>query len=222
MWPPPGRRIRRCRTASTATGPGATRAGRSRRRWIWPPRWLATTPGTCVLVDCLTLWLTNALTEDCWPAEREALLAAVAASRARLLLVSNEVGSGVVPMGALSRTFVDEAGRLHQRLPRPRPRHPGGGRPADDPEGRLPMNDWLLRPTAAIDPTARAAARARQRQLTKPPGAPGRPETLAEDFAGWQGRAVPRLERVDVCVFAADHGVAARGVRPFRRRSPGR
>ena len=47
---------------------------------------------------------------------REALLAAVAASRARLLLVSNEVGSGVVPMGALSRTFVDEAGRLHQRL----------------------------------------------------------------------------------------------------------
>lgn len=73
-------------------------------------------PGTCVLVDCLTLWLTNALTEDCWPAEREALLAAVAASRARLLLVSNEVGSGVVPMGALSRTFVDEAGRLHQRL----------------------------------------------------------------------------------------------------------
>ena len=74
------------------------------------------------------------------------------------------------------------------------------------------MNDWLLRPTAAIDPTARAAARARQRQLTKPPGALGRLETLAEDFAGWQGRAVPRLERVDVCVFAADHGVAARGV----------
>ncbi|ROO25777.1 nicotinate-nucleotide--dimethylbenzimidazole phosphoribosyltransferase [Salinisphaera orenii] len=77
------------------------------------------------------------------------------------------------------------------------------------------MNDWLLRPTAAIDPTARAAARARQRQLTKPPGALGRLETLAEDFAGWQGRAMPRLEHVDVCVFAADHGVAARGVSAF-------
>lgn len=73
-------------------------------------------PDSCVLVDCLTLWLTNALTEDCWPAERDALLAAVKTSRARLLLVSNEVGSGVVPMGALSRDFVDAAGRLHQRL----------------------------------------------------------------------------------------------------------
>lgn len=71
---------------------------------------------TCVLVDCLTLWLSNALAADTWPAERDALLDAVAASRARLLLVSNEVGSGIVPLGTLSREFVDAAGRLHQAL----------------------------------------------------------------------------------------------------------
>lgn len=71
---------------------------------------------TCVLVDCLTVWLSNCLAGDCWAAERDALIDAVAASRARLLLVSNEVGSGVVPMGEMSRRFVDESGWLHQRL----------------------------------------------------------------------------------------------------------
>jgi len=71
---------------------------------------------TCVLVDCLTLWLNNCLAEDCWAHERDDLIDAVARSRARLVFVSNEVGSGVVPMGSLSRQFVDAAGRLHQRL----------------------------------------------------------------------------------------------------------
>lgn len=73
-------------------------------------------PETCVLVDCLTLWLSNCLARDCWQAEGEALIEAVNASRANLLLVSNEVGSGVVPLGETSRQFVDESGRLHQRL----------------------------------------------------------------------------------------------------------
>lgn len=71
---------------------------------------------TCVLVDCLTLWLSNCLARDCWPRERDALLDAVNATQARLFLVSNEVGSGVVPLGQMSRRFVDESGRLHQRL----------------------------------------------------------------------------------------------------------
>ena len=69
-----------------------------------------------VLVDCLTLWLSNALAADAWPAERDALLAVLPGCTARVLLVSNEVGSGVVPLGELSRAFVDEAGRLHQAL----------------------------------------------------------------------------------------------------------
>lgn len=71
---------------------------------------------TVVLVDCLTLWLTNALAADVWPTARRALLDSLAERRARLVFVSNEVGSGVVPMGELSRSFVDEAGRLHQAL----------------------------------------------------------------------------------------------------------
>ncbi|WP_348760822.1 bifunctional adenosylcobinamide kinase/adenosylcobinamide-phosphate guanylyltransferase [uncultured Salinisphaera sp.] len=73
-------------------------------------------PDTVVLVDCLTLWLSNALAAECWPSERDALLAALAECKARVLLVSNEVGSGIVPLGELSRTFADEAGRLHQAL----------------------------------------------------------------------------------------------------------
>ena len=73
-------------------------------------------PSTVILVDCLTLWLSNALAADCWAAERDALLAALPACQARVLMVSNEVGSGIVPLGELSRTFADEAGRLHQAL----------------------------------------------------------------------------------------------------------
>lgn len=73
----------------------------------------------CVLVDCLTLWLSNLLgleDEARLAAERDALVEAVAGFRGELLLVSNEVGLGIVPLGALSRRFVDEAGRLHQAL----------------------------------------------------------------------------------------------------------
>jgi len=73
-------------------------------------------PQTCVLIDCLTLWLSNCLAADCWPRERDALIDVLAASRAQLIMVSNEVGSGIVPLGALSRRFADEAGRLHQTL----------------------------------------------------------------------------------------------------------
>lgn len=77
------------------------------------------------------------------------------------------------------------------------------------------MTDWTVNPVAAIDGQAKAAANARQAQLTKPPGSLGRLETLAESFAGWQGQPQPQLATIDVCVFAADHGVAARGVSAF-------
>ncbi|HTS54269.1 MAG TPA: bifunctional adenosylcobinamide kinase/adenosylcobinamide-phosphate guanylyltransferase [Burkholderiales bacterium] len=75
----------------------------------------------CVLVECLTLWLTNLLGAESPRAlevERAALLAAVPGLPGRLILVSNETGSGVVPMGPVSRVFCDEAGRLHQDLAR--------------------------------------------------------------------------------------------------------
>lgn len=73
--------------------------------------------GDVAVVDCLTLWLSNAMAADRdIAAETEALCAAVAACPADLLLVSNEVGWGIVPDNALARAFRDHAGRLHQRL----------------------------------------------------------------------------------------------------------
>jgi adenosylcobinamide kinase / adenosylcobinamide-phosphate guanylyltransferase len=73
----------------------------------------------CILVDCLTLWLSNLLGDadpECFERERDALLEAVPQLPGELLMVSNEVGLGIVPMGALTRRFVDEAGRLHQSI----------------------------------------------------------------------------------------------------------
>ncbi|MCF5174953.1 bifunctional adenosylcobinamide kinase/adenosylcobinamide-phosphate guanylyltransferase, partial [Pseudomonas sp. PA-6-1D] len=73
----------------------------------------------CLLVDCLTLWLTNLLMlED--PArlalERDQLLQTLAALPGEIIFVSNETGMGVVPLGELTRRYVDEAGWLHQAL----------------------------------------------------------------------------------------------------------
>lgn len=73
----------------------------------------------CLLVDCLTLWITNLLCLDdasVLEREREELIAALPQLRGRVILVSSETGLGVVPLGELTRRFVDEAGLLHQRL----------------------------------------------------------------------------------------------------------
>lgn len=73
-------------------------------------------PDNCLLVDCLTLWLSNCLAKAVWDTQRDAFLQSVDALQADLVLVSNEVGSGIVPLGELSRRFTDEAGWLHQAL----------------------------------------------------------------------------------------------------------
>ena len=68
-----------------------------------------------VLVDCLTLWLTNLMLADRavdWPALR----AALQARQAPTVIVSNEVGLGIVPDNALARAFRDAAGVLHQQV----------------------------------------------------------------------------------------------------------
>jgi adenosylcobinamide kinase/adenosylcobinamide-phosphate guanylyltransferase len=73
--------------------------------------------GRPVLVDCLTLWLTNLmLAERDIGAETDRFAAALARAEGPVVLVSNEVGLGIVPDNALARRFRDEAGRLHQRL----------------------------------------------------------------------------------------------------------
>ena len=72
-----------------------------------------------VLVDCLTLWLTNLiLAGRDVAAAADALAAACDAAPGPVVLVANEVGLGIVPDNALARRFRDEAGRLHQRLAR--------------------------------------------------------------------------------------------------------
>ncbi|WP_020656618.1 bifunctional adenosylcobinamide kinase/adenosylcobinamide-phosphate guanylyltransferase [Massilia niastensis] len=88
-------------------------------------------PQRLVLVDCLTLWLSNLMFSDgrAYPEvgavelparfhdERAALLAALDEGLpGEVVFVSNEVGMGIVPWGAISRSFVDEAGRLNQAV----------------------------------------------------------------------------------------------------------
>jgi adenosylcobinamide kinase / adenosylcobinamide-phosphate guanylyltransferase len=70
-----------------------------------------------VLVDCLTLWLSNRLLADADPEKETETLAGVLAHRSGpLVLVTNEVGSGIVPDNALARRFRDAQGRLNQRM----------------------------------------------------------------------------------------------------------
>jgi adenosylcobinamide kinase/adenosylcobinamide-phosphate guanylyltransferase len=74
-------------------------------------------PGRAVLVDCLTLWLTNLLAAGREPAGETARLAAwLESPPGPVVLVSNEVGLGVVPENALARAFIDHAGHLHQAV----------------------------------------------------------------------------------------------------------
>jgi adenosylcobinamide kinase / adenosylcobinamide-phosphate guanylyltransferase len=75
--------------------------------------------GRCLLVDCLTLWLSNLLGDadaGRFERERDMLLTVLPHLPGEVLMVSNEVGLGIVPMGELTRRFVDEAGRLHQSI----------------------------------------------------------------------------------------------------------
>jgi adenosylcobinamide kinase/adenosylcobinamide-phosphate guanylyltransferase len=75
------------------------------------------TADDAVVVDCLTLWLSNLMHAQLDPeAGARELIIALAACPARVWLVSNEVGQGIVPDNALARRFRDEAGWMHQRL----------------------------------------------------------------------------------------------------------
>lgn len=69
-----------------------------------------------VLIDCLTLWMLNIIEADCRQTATEQLLAQLSSAQMPVVMVSNEIGLGVVPMGKLSREFVDELGRLHQAI----------------------------------------------------------------------------------------------------------
>lgn len=79
--------------------------------------------GECLIVDCLTLWLAQCICPDCappagvnWQQERADLLAILPKLEGNVLLVSNEVGMGIVPLGEINRQFQDEQGRLNQAV----------------------------------------------------------------------------------------------------------
>lgn len=72
-------------------------------------------PGRAILVDCLTLWLSNLMLAGRVPErERRTILDTLASTPGHIVLVANEVGLGLVPETALGRAFRDEAGRLNQ------------------------------------------------------------------------------------------------------------
>ena len=73
--------------------------------------------GYPVLIDCLTLWLSNLmLAARNIEAETDRLLAALTTAKVSVVLVSNEVGMGIIPDNALARAFRDHQGRLNQRV----------------------------------------------------------------------------------------------------------
>jgi adenosylcobinamide kinase/adenosylcobinamide-phosphate guanylyltransferase len=81
-------------------------------------------PQRLLVIDCLTLWLTNllmplqgeALDDTAWSARRAGLCDALRAAPGPVLLVSNEIGLGIAPLSAEARRYVDELGHLHQAV----------------------------------------------------------------------------------------------------------
>ncbi|MDO6459222.1 bifunctional adenosylcobinamide kinase/adenosylcobinamide-phosphate guanylyltransferase [Granulosicoccaceae sp. 1_MG-2023] len=120
-------------TASTAFADDEMHARIEKHRLHRPPDWQLIEEthdlarlirehkaASVLLIECLTLWLTNLLIDEApvlAPA-REAFLEALAESAGDVIMVSNEVGWGTIPQNALSRRFVDEAGTLHQAVAR--------------------------------------------------------------------------------------------------------
>lgn len=130
--------------ATARAGDGEMAARIARHRDDRPAHWLTVeeplalgdvlarhaAPGRLLLVDCLTLWLANLMFDGgtdypevgavtlppIFHAQRAALLSALEHVAGEIVLVSNEIGMGVVPYGAVSRAFTDEAGRLNQAV----------------------------------------------------------------------------------------------------------
>jgi adenosylcobinamide kinase/adenosylcobinamide-phosphate guanylyltransferase len=75
----------------------------------------------CIIVDCITLWLTNLLMQedmDLLAREIDAVVSAIPSLPGEIIMVSNETNMGVIPLGELSRLYCDEAGQLNQSLAR--------------------------------------------------------------------------------------------------------
>jgi adenosylcobinamide kinase/adenosylcobinamide-phosphate guanylyltransferase len=137
-----GKEVMYLATAQAGDGEMAARIARHRRQrnqaWTTLEEPLAlgaaieqwSAPQRLLLVDCLTIWLSNLLFAEervfpdvgeiippaCFEQQRAHFLRALEQAAGDVILVSNEVGTGVIPQGAISRWFVDEAGRLNQAV----------------------------------------------------------------------------------------------------------
>jgi nicotinate-nucleotide--dimethylbenzimidazole phosphoribosyltransferase len=181
-----------------------------------------------LLVDDLATWLTGVLDDtggwdgDLTKARAECaqLVDAVRKCRAELVLVSAEVGLGVIPSTPSGRLFRDELGALNAAIAdhctdvmlvvagQPlRLKHLEGIPVADDP---------IFAAVVPPDESVRRAALDRQDQLTKPAGSLGRLEELACWVAACQGQCPPLpFTRPRIVIFAGDHGIAAKGVSAY-------
>ena len=180
----------------------------------------------CVILDCLTLWVSNALeagtSEAGIDGEARRVAALLAGRPAPSVVVTNEVGLGIVPANELARTYRDVLGRVNASFAERASRSyfVVAGRGLRLEEVALTMTDGrLLEATIAgvVRPDEAAAAETARLldAKTKPVGSLGRLEELACRLASIRGSVPGEPLRPAIVVAAADHGVAAQGVSAY-------
>ena len=175
------------------------------------------------IVDCLTIWLGNLMhrsaRNDRGYREIDAFVDQLENPRCDLIIVSNEVGMGIVPDTPLSRRFRDLAGGLNQTVARlaDRVELMVAGVPMTVLRGNRKIGtlETAIDAIVPLDATLERGVRDRLDSLTKPPGSLGALEELATRYCLITGTLEPVLGGKKIFTFAGDHGVAAEGVSAY-------
>ena len=178
-----------------------------------------------LIIDCLTLWIGNLQYHGGSAGDidlaSERAVEAVQRRAADTVVVSNEVGLGIVPADRTSRDYRDLFGSREPAVGRGRRPFPVARRRASASAPRPPRAaamTWFhdaLTDLPARDEAAADAVADRVDRLLRPAGALRRLDDIAIHVAGWHGDTAPTITRPAVLVFAADHGVARAGVSAF-------